>query len=692
MFSMQRDLSQALNDHFGFSEFRPGQREVMESLIAGRSAVAVFPTGSGKSLCYQLTSLLLEGLTLVVSPLIALMKDQVDALAKRGINARRLDSTLSAEEYQELMAELRSGKLRMLFVAPERFNNERFRESIASLKISLFAIDEAHCISEWGHNFRPDYLKLVEFSKQCKAERILALTATATEKVLSDLRKAFGVREEDVICTGFYRENLTLKATPVTSEERKAFLIERLTSRDRGPTIVYVTQQKTAEAVADLLSKAGFPATPYHAGMKSEDREAVQNWFLDSQDGIVVATIAFGMGVDKPNIRYVYHYNIPKSLENYAQEIGRSGRDGLPSVCETLICMEDLNILENFAYGDTPTRSAVRSLVRDVFSQGDVFDVSYYELSSAHDIRLLVVRTLMTYLELLKFLEGGTPFYSEYRFQPLMSSEKILAKFQGEKRQFLQDLFRQAKKAKTWFDIDLNRAASALNCPRERIVTALDYLAEKQMLSVKAQGLRNRYRRLKPCEDLNLLADKLHAKLVECEQRDLERLHHLLQMVSSDACYWQSLSQYFGEPRSETCGHCGWCLDGNRPVTIPERLPAPLEANVLAQLEILRRKHPVLKEPALAARFLCGVTSPRLTAGKLSSDPLFGVATHVPYAEVLSAVGPHPHDSSEHSAGGLSLTEHEQTLVRRFIRDLGGPDRARLALDLFDGPISGPET
>jgi ATP-dependent DNA helicase RecQ len=511
----------------------------------------------------------------------------------------------------------------------------------------------------------------------------LALTATATEKVLADLQEAFAVSPEHVICTGFYRENLTLQATPITSSQRDGLLIERLKSRDSGPTIVYVTLQKTAERVAELLSRSGFVAQAYHAGMKSEDRDRVQNWFLESQEGIVVATIAFGMGVDKSNIRYVYHYNIPKSLENYAQEIGRSGRDGLPSVCETLISMEDLNILENFAYGDTPTQAAVRSLVRQVFSLGEEFHVSYYELSSANDIRLLVVRTLLTYLELLKFLEGGTPFYSEYRFQPLMPSEKILAKFPGEKRQFLLNLFKQAKKAKTWFDLDLEQAARTLNATRDRIVTALDYLAEKQMLVVKAQGLRNRYRRLKPCEDMNALADELHHRLVEHEQRSLERLHHLLELAAGDECYWNSLSRYFGEQRSGPCGHCGWCLEGNRPITIPDRPAIGLDGGILSQVEPLRRRYAILREPQSLARFLCGVTSPKLTAARLSSNPLFGAAGHVPFAEVLSAIDSGQHNPPEQSNNRLELTEQEQTLVRQFIQDFGGADRAKLALEMI---------
>jgi len=312
------DIHDTLKQFFGYDSFRDGQEAVIKYLLDGKSAAAVFPTGGGKSLCYQLPALVLSGLTLVVSPLIALMKDQIDALEKRGIKAARLDSSLSLEEYRQVMDDIRTGELQLLYVAPERFNNERFRASLNNIEISLFAVDEAHCISEWGHNFRPDYLKLVEFARACGAQRLLALTATATKDVLKD------------ICTQF----------DIASD--CAINLELFQSSEPGPSIVYVTLQKTAEYVAALLVKNGINARHYHAGMKDDQRAEVQDWFIQSDAGIVVATIAFGMGIDKSNIRSVFHYNLPKSLENYSQEIGRAGRDGKLAICHLLACPDDL--------------------------------------------------------------------------------------------------------------------------------------------------------------------------------------------------------------------------------------------------------------------------------------------------------------------------------------------------------------
>src|SRR4051812_16937403 len=220
----------ALRETFGYRDFRPGQEEVIRHLLAGRPAAAVFPTGGGKSLCYQIPALLLPGLTLVVSPLIALMKDQIDQLTRLGVAAGRLDSTLTADEVRTLMDSVRKGTLRLLYVAPERFTNERFREAISRIRVSLFAVDEAHCVSEWGHNFRPDYLKLAGFGKLCNAERTLALTATATPQVLTDVCRGFGIAPECAVRTGFHRENLTLRTTPVRAADRDALLLERLSS------------------------------------------------------------------------------------------------------------------------------------------------------------------------------------------------------------------------------------------------------------------------------------------------------------------------------------------------------------------------------------------------------------------------------------------------------------------------------
>lgn len=633
------DPRELLKQYFGFDDFRPGQQSIIEALLAGRSSLAVFPTGGGKSLCYQLPALALDGVTLVVSPLIALMKDQIDFLTGRGIAAARLDSSLSLEETRSISDKLAAGTLKLLYVAPERFNNERFLGQLGRAKVALFAIDEAHCISEWGHNFRPDYLKLAEAARDYGAERVLALTATATPTVVKDIQAAFDIAPEDAVVTGFYRHNLRLALTPVTQEQRDELLLSRLRQRPPGPTIVYVTLQKAAERIAALLMENGLPAEPYHAGMDTDERTRVQEQWMASDAGIVVATIAFGMGIDKANVRYVYHYNLPKSLESYSQEIGRAGRDEKPSVVEMLACVDDVPVLENFAYGDTPTPAALRGLIDDLLSRGPEFDVALLELSAAHDVRPLVLKTVLTYLELMGVLKQGTPFYAGYEFRPLegQSPGSIAALFQGEPGKLVADLFAAAKKGRIWYSLNPDEAAQTLGQERRRVTRALEVIAERGLIELRVADARLRYTRLRPEEDAAALSEEMATRFTAREIAEIKRLHQVLKLVEHGGCQTNALVGYFGEKRTEPCGHCGFCLSGKRRKLPPPREREPIPEELTEEIRALRAAHPeALGESRQAARFLCGLTSPALTKAKLSRHPRFGALEEYPFAQVLS--------------------------------------------------------
>src|SRR5262249_31097361 len=291
--------------------------------------------------------------------------------------------------------------------------------------------------------------------------------------VVEDICAGFGIPKQCAIVTGFYRPNLEICTTPVLEADRDRLLLDRLRNRAPGSTIIYVTLQKTAERVASMLEQAGYPARPYHAGMETEQRTEVQEWWMASDRNIVVATIAFGMGIDKASVRYVYHYNLPKSLESYSQEIGRAGRDGARSTVELLACQDDVPALENFAYGDTPTETALRSIVEDLLSAGEEFDGRLYDLSGRHELRPLVLRTALTYLELLGVLRQGTPFYAGYEMRPLISVPEITRQFQGEPARFVADLFAHAKKGRIWYALNPDEAAAALGQERRRVVRAL---------------------------------------------------------------------------------------------------------------------------------------------------------------------------------------------------------------------------
>ncbi len=628
-----------LKERFGLDRFLDGQHAVIERLLAGKNVAAVFPTGGGKSLCYQLPSQMMPGTTVVVSPLIALMKDQCDALAQRGIAAARLDSSMPAESFRAAMDGIRDGSIKLLYVAPERFFNERFLASIGRLRVSLFAIDEAHCISQWGHNFRPDYLKLAELAKDLSAERVLALTATATPDVLSDIRNAFDIQAEDAIRTEFYRPNLHLRSKIVDSKDQYDLLRARLRDRPRGSTLVYVTLQKTAEEIAERLTSDGLTATAYHAGMNADDRERIQQEFIASSDGIVVATIAFGMGIDKSDIRYVYHFNPPKSLESYAQEIGRAGRDGEDAICEMLLDPEDRTVLENFTYGDTPSRHGVGRFIEMIAGQPESFFVSHYKLSAETDIRILVVRTLLTYLELDGYLKATSPRYDTYKIKPLVTSKSILDRFEGERREFLAGVLSSLTKGRTWFTLNTVLAAKKLGVDRARIVKAIDYMSDQTWLEVQVSDLVHGYRWLRRIEQPKTLADDLHRRLADRERGEVVRIDDVFGIAKAESCQAQTLSGHFGESLSKPCGHCSACT-GEGPWSIPEATARPLGSSAIKSIDALAGEYPDRFTTARdKARFLCGLSSPGFVRARLTRHPSFGICDRIPFASVLEQVG-----------------------------------------------------
>ncbi|WP_309266682.1 RecQ family ATP-dependent DNA helicase [Aeromonas salmonicida] len=631
-------ISSLLTRHFGFDQLRPGQEAVISRLLAGQSAAAIFPTGSGKSLCYQLPALALPHLTLVISPLIALMHDQLAFLHSKGIAAATLDSSQTPEESRRVMQQASDGQLKILMISVERLKNERFRRFIQQVQLSMLVVDEAHCISEWGHNFRPDYLKLPAYRRELKIPQVLLLTATATPAVMADMQTKFDIEDEGLVVTGFYRANLDLAVVPLPAEARDDWLQAEVRREPTAPTIVYVTLQHTAQQCADLLQRAGIRARAYHAGLDSALRSQIQHDFMAGKVDCIVATIAFGMGIDKADIRRVIHYDLPKSIENYSQEIGRAGRDGLPSHCIVLANRAQLPVLENFVYGDTPDRAAIVTLLEILSQSGSEWEFGLLRLSNDTNIRQLPLKTLLVYLEMAGVIMPAYSYFAEYRFKFVLDKAEILTRFNPDRRQFLEQLFACAPQARSWCTMDFDALWQGYQGERHRAAAALDYLQQQGWIELESKQMTDVYRVLRQDVDINALANELYALFEKKELSELTRLQALLAFFTSSHCLSQELARYFADEQAPSkCGHCSVCR-GEVAVLPPlPTLTLPNENGLRAWCDpLIALCH--TRHPRILTRFLCGIATPLTTRVKAKSLAGFGQLAAHPFAEVLAAV------------------------------------------------------
>lgn len=652
------EINASLKHYFGFDQFRPGQLETINQLLSGNSSLAIFPTGSGKSLCYQLSATALPHLTLVVSPLLALMQDQLAFLSAHNIKAASIDSTASAEQTQQVMKDVRSGVTKILMVSVERFKNERFRQFIANVSISMLVIDEAHCISEWGHNFRPDYLKLPSYQQQLKIPLVLLLTATATAAVKQDMAEKFNIAKSGIIQTGFYRANLDLSVLGVTSRDKTPRLIELIQAQQvvsNAAGIVYVTLQKTAESVAAQLSAAGLNCSAYHAGLGDDKRQLIQQSFMNSNIDIVVATIAFGMGIDKADVRFVIHYDLPKSIENYSQEIGRAGRDALPAKCYTLANLDSINTLENFVYGDTPASSAIECLIDEIKHniQNQQWEMQLYGLSMLSNIRQLTLKTLLVQLELLGVLSAKYSYFAEFKIKIIGSQSSLFAQFNSDRQVFLQQLFSHVDFKRVWGTLNFAALHEEFNIERSKVIATLEYLADKNLIELQTSQMTEVFQVNAAALENTQLVAKLSDYFNDKEQKEIERIQALVDFFERDSCLSFNLAHYFDDrqviehgfgvgEKMHSCGHCSACRGKVAKLEYSTLQSWPENAQLQSYLQVFLAALSAVgvndQTHQLSCRFLAGITLPLFTKMKARKMAGFGCCDKQRYSQILQRI------------------------------------------------------
>lgn len=624
-------LADAIQSRFGLDP-RPPQLQLIGRALAAQSSLGIMPTGSGKSLTYQAAAALLPGTVVVVSPLISLMRDQVER-AKLTLRAARLDSTLERAEASDVLRALGRGELDLLYVAPERLANERFLAALGRIDVPLLAVDEAHCISAWGHDFRPDYLRLPILRADLGNPPVLALTATAPPAVRDDILDTLGVPADGVVNTGARRPNLALRVEVPADRERR--LLELARSDPNQPTIVYVLRQADAERLAALLDQAGIAARPYHAGLEAEERAETQDAFLTDRIACVVATIAFGMGVDKPNVRRVIHAHAPRSMEGYVQEYGRAGRDGLPADCVLLYQDDDLDSLANFVEAKVPNAEQIRGALNTAFTSRETSDViafNPYTIGDQHDLDAVAVRTLLARLELRGIVRALTPAYDTYQLPMDHDVEAVAARLGERDGADWRALMASAKRGRTWITLEIHRAALAADLPIASALNLVRRAEEEGESEIRASGVLMRYQILRRPNrevDTPALLDSVR-DAVEGERR---RLASVRSYVLTRACRQAHAVAYLGDSDIRPCGSCDICQGA-----------APLDEKDLHRRDRLagfdrRVIHDLAskgRDDIGIARALCQVTTTRSRPYRRHAG--WGLLERAPYADVLALV------------------------------------------------------
>ncbi len=638
---------------FGLSEFRPGQREVVDAVAAGEDVMCVMPTGGGKSLCYQLPSLSKKGTTIVVSPLIALMKDQVDGLKKLGIRASLINSSLSGAEQTEVLNEMASGNLNLVYVAPERLRNSRFLDAISNVNINLLAIDEAHCVSEWGHDFRPDYSRLGRFRERyLKDVQTIALTATATPMVRDDISAILRLKTPQVFVTGFARTNLRFSVTHAKSDREKDEELTRYISSQTGTGIIYAATRKRCEELAQWLpEKTRRPIGAYHAGLEPAQRQRVQDDFMSGKLSAIVATNAFGMGIDKSDIRFVVHYNIPGSLEAYYQEAGRAGRDGENSECRLMFSYSDRYIQEFFIENRYPQRETVKSVYDFLLTrEEDPIELTQEQIREEIGVKegteaIGTAQTLLAKSGVLRRLDSA--------------SNHAIVRIESDEATLLDFLPKEAKLRRKVM-VAIERMVGRQR--REDVYVRLPRLAD--MAGVDSDQLKRTLRELNRLRSFDYIPP-FRGRAVHLVQRDLtfeqleidfedlntrkraefEKLEAVIKFARTAGCRQRVILQYFGEAGAANCGLCDRCHpnDGSpgrsSDICLASNIEGIDSSSLLRGIQVVlsgvTRMHGRFGKN-MVAQMLCGSRNKKLQQWKLHQLSTYGLLSGLRQTEVVN--------------------------------------------------------
>ena len=600
-----RRARQLLQQYWGHSSFRAGQEHAIRSALSRRDGLTVMPTGGGKSICYQVPALLLPGLTVVVSPLISLMQDQVNDLEKRGIRAALINSTLSRDEVVRDLDAASRGEIKLLYIAPERFQNASFCRRLPSLNVSLLAVDEAHCISQWGHDFRPAYARLGEVRQLLRDVPITALTATATQEVREDIIRLLQLERASVLVHGLGRPNLMWKATEVSGKQSRLSAIERSLRNREGSSIVYTSTVRSATEIANHLKDQGFKVDVYHGQLQKSTRSRVQDAFMDGKLPIIVATNAFGMGIDKPDVRLVLHYNLPGNIESYYQEAGRAGRDGQAADCVLLFDSEwDRSTQEFFIEGNCPrldvakrVEAGLRFFSADGAERAVRDDELVHWVASDSEYGEHQVKAALGALKdagLLYRSEGKPSFYLRF----LESSDGIRQRAGESEIEFLRHLYRAGGRESVYQGAVTSWSSLPADWSREKAHGMLTGLSRNQFVVWRelehATWWTGRGERIETAVDWR--AHNLRRK------HQHEKLQCMIEYATGRACRRNYILAYFGEEVSGSCGNCDRCRSTSKAQPSPKPFRAPKHPKPATRAQSPPAKKPAIRTQASKPR------------------------------------------------------------------------------------------